>query len=1175
MNEPWRVTLLGGLRAEQNDHVILRFYTYKIGALFAFLAYYRQQAHSRDALIEMFWPDSDMKAGRASLSTALSSLRNQFEPPGTPAHAVLRADRFSIGLNPNVVITDVAEFENAVRAATKANGATERVQRLSGALDAYAGRLLPAYYEEWITGEQERLSSLFFDALGRLLPLLEASGDLDAAVAIARKAIAVEPLREEGHSHLIRLLAASGQPGAALRQFKEWERRLDEELADEPSAPLRALARQIEKQSGMNAPAVTIRVTRPPTPALTQAATAGMPATLTFLMSDIEGSTRQWERAGDAFRQALETHHALLRGEFARHGGRETKEAGDSFLVAFGSARKALDCAVAGQQALAGQAWPHEVGPIRVRMALHTGDVEQSADGEYHGLVLHRASRMLTAAHGGQILVSEVTAGLVRRELGDEVRLTDLGIYRLRDVPTPERLLQVEYPGMTENGFAPLAAEAGYQANLPLQFTRFFGREREIAELTALLQSSQTRLVTLSGPGGTGKTRLALQVAERLTQPLGGAVWFAPLADIADPSLIVDTILGSLRVPRSPQREPLDQAVEALAKQPCLLVLDNFEHLVENGTVTVQALLARVPNLTVLVTSRQLLGLSGEREFALKPLPTPNGVADTPERLSAYDGVRLFIDRAQTSRPDFQITNANAPTVAELCDRLEGIPLALELAAARAQVLTPTQMLAQLAHRFDFLSSRKRDVTDRQRTLRGAIDWSYRLLAPELQRFFARLSVFRGGWTVEAAEAVCEEPLALDYLAQLRECSLALTEEGDGMRFSLLETLREYAHEQLVSEERAAAERRHVDFFVVLAEDADSQRVALGTQRYLDTIEAESDNLRAALGYCRHETGTENGLRLVTAMGMFWICRCYFAEGGTWCGDVMSRPSAAGRTAARARALHVWSGYTTEPQRFLEESLEIWREVGGNARHIANVLCSLGFLARDTGDPEGARAYMEQSLTLYRELEAHADVERMLTMLGFNAWGRRDTTAARALFEESFALAQSRGAPENSLTLWGLGSFTAFELGDLATGRALLERSLSMYRELRMPEFVAYVLEALGGIAIQEGDFPAAHSLLVESLTIMSDIEHRHRTTVMPLGRFVAIAEAQGRMERAARLQGFMDTLWRNWTPDAEFEARLARVRESLGQGAFEAAFQEGRAMAWEQGVAYAMEDAA
>ena len=1182
MNEPWRVNLLGVLRAEQNDHVIHRFYTYKIGALFAFLAYYRQKAHSRDALIEMLWPDSDMKAGRASLSTALSSLRNQFEPPGTPAHSVLRADRFSIGLNPDVVITDVAEFENAVRAAAKANGATERVQHLSGALDAYAGRLLPAYYEEWITGEQERLSSLFFDALGRLLPLLEASGDLEAAVAIARKAVAVEPLREEGHSHLIRLLAACGQPGTALRQFKEWERRLDEELGDEPSAPLRALARQIEKQSGMNAPPVTVLVTRPPTPTLTPAATAGMPATLTFLMSDIEGSTQQWERAGAAFRQALETHHALLRGEFARHGGREIKEAGDSFLVAFGSVRKALDCAVAGQQALAGQAWPQEVGPIRVRMALHTGDVEQSADGEYHGLVLHRASRMLTAAHGGQILVSEVTAGLVRRELGDEVRLTDLGIYRLRDVPTPERLLQVEYPGMAENGFAPLAAEAGYQANLPLQFTRFFGREREIAELTALLQSSQTRLVTLSGPGGTGKTRLALQVAERLTQPLGGAVWFAPLADIADSSLIVDTILGSLRVPRSPQREPLDQAVEALAKQPCLLVLDNFEHLVENGAATVQALLSRVPDLTLLVTSRQLLGLSGEREFALKPLPTPNGVADTPERLSAYDGVRLFIDRAQASRPDFQITNANAPAVAELCDRLEGIPLALELAAARAQVLTPTQMLAQLAHRFDFLSSRKRDVTDRQRTLRGAIDWSYRLLAPELQRFFARLSVFRGGWTIEAAEAVCEEPLALDYLAQLRECSLALTEERDGMRFSLLETLREYAHEQLVSEERAAAEQRHVDLFVALAEDASSQcatlQTASGTKRYLDAIEAENDNLRAALGYCRHETGTENGLRLVGAMGMFWGCRCYFAEGRTWCADVLSRPSAAGRTAARAGALPVWSGMiksnTAEPRRLLEESLEIWREVGGDARTIANVLCHLGFVARDAGDGEGARAYMEQSLTLYRELEAHADVEQMLTNLGFNAVGRRDITAARSLFEESFALAQSRGAPESSFTLWGLGSLTAFELGDLAAGRALLERSLSMVREMRMPAYVAFVLEALGGVAIQEGDFPAAHSLLVESLTIMRDIEHRNRTAVMPLERFVALAKAQGRMERVARLYGVIASLW-SIAPDAEFEARLACVRESLGQAAFEAAFNEGRAMAWEQAVAYAIEDAA
>ncbi len=304
-------------------------------------------------------------------------------------------------------------------------------------------------------------------------------------------------------------------------------------------------------------------------------------------------------------------------------------------------------------------------------MALHTGDVEYK-NGDYHGLVLPRASRILTAAHGGQILVAEPTAALVRRDLEEGVRLVDLGVYRLRDVPTPERLFQVEHPGRAQSQFPPLAAEAGYPANLPLQFTRFFGRELEISALREMLLLPDVRLVTLSGTGGTGKTRLALEVAERLVESFGGAVYFVPLADLSDPRRVADAVLDSLRVPRSPQREPLDQAVEALARQPSLLVLDNFEQLVEGGGAQiVQTLLSRAPALTCLVTSRQVLGLSVEREFTLSPLPTPSG-GETPERLSLFESVQLFVDRAQQVKPDFQVTNRNAPAVAQLCSRLEG-----------------------------------------------------------------------------------------------------------------------------------------------------------------------------------------------------------------------------------------------------------------------------------------------------------------------------------------------------------------------------------------------------------------------------------------------------------------------------------------------------------------------
>lgn len=557
MNEPWRISLLGGLRIEGSQTTITRFNSQKTAALLAYLAYHRRHVQAREILIDLFWPEGTPEAGRHSLSVALSTLRNQLEPPGFSAGSVILADRYSVGLNPAAVTTDVAEFEAAIKAtAAQTLSTVERTQRLSQALDLYQGRLLPGYYEDWISGEQERLQGLFFDATSQLLTHLEAIGDITTALAYARKAVSIDPLREEVHQSLMRLLVAAGQPGAALRQFKELERLLEEEIGEEPSAPLRALARQIEKEAGLSLPVFTSPMRSTPSARpLALPSVLGqspLPVTVTFLMTDIEGSTRLWERAGDAFQQALERHHALMRTEFTRHGGQEIKEAGDSLLVAFGSARQALDCAVACQQALREQAWQGEVGSLAVRMALHTGDVEFK-DGDYQGLVLHRASRMLTAAHGGQILLAEPTAALVRRDLDEKaVRLVDLGVYHLRDVPAPERLFQADYPGMRQAQFPPLAAETGHAAALPLRFTRFFGRTQEIAALTQMLLSPEIRLVTITGLGGIGKTRLSLEVAEQLVEPFAGAVYFVPLADLADPHLIAGSVLDALRIPHTP-----------------------------------------------------------------------------------------------------------------------------------------------------------------------------------------------------------------------------------------------------------------------------------------------------------------------------------------------------------------------------------------------------------------------------------------------------------------------------------------------------------------------------------------------------------------------------------------------------------------------------------------------
>jgi DNA-binding SARP family transcriptional activator/class 3 adenylate cyclase len=665
MDAPWRIEMFGGLCATRGPQVVRRFRSQKISALLAYLAYYSHRSHPRDTLIELLWPEADLHAARNRLSVSLSSLRRQLEPPGVPAGAVIIADTMTVRLNSQSLTTDVAEFSTALQGAERAGSSTERLERLAEAVEVYRGELLSGLYEGWVLLERERLADEFLQAVTQLVSLQEERGDITRALAWARRAVSADPLREESHETLIRLLAAAGDTETARRQYRELERLLEDQLGSEPSAETRALVASLQDgvagkrgrrvDPGGSGQAVRARSEERPSgeaplsPPIVASPGLSSPAslptgTVTFLMTDIEGSTARWQQAGDAFPAALGAHHDLLRQAFAAHGGAELKELGDGFLVAFPSAGAALAGAVAGQQALMAHSWSEAVGPLRVRMALHTGDATPE-DGDYHGLVLHHLARVVAAGHGGQILCTEATAALVRGQPGEEGHLAELGVYRLRDRPQPERLFQIQVPGMGPAAFPPLKAEPGYPGNLPLQFTRFFGREEEIERLAGLLRApAGHRLVTLTGPGGTGKSRLVLAVAERLVAELHGAVWFVPLASLTPPSpasgaprvdgggdvrdQIVEAVRTALRLSPAPEVESLAQVTAALAAAASgagrvLLVIDNLEQVVEEGATVIRTLLERLPTLTCLVTSRQRLDVPGEREFPVAPLPIP------------------------------------------------------------------------------------------------------------------------------------------------------------------------------------------------------------------------------------------------------------------------------------------------------------------------------------------------------------------------------------------------------------------------------------------------------------------------------------------------------------------------------------------------------------------------
>ena len=860
--------------------------------------------------------------------------------------------------------------------------------------------------------------------------------------------------------------------------------------------------------------------------------------TVTLLFTDIEGSTALFEQSPDAYQAALRVHHEMLRREIAAHGGHEFQESGDGFLVAFERASDALACAVAVQRALNGHAWPPPVGALQVRMALHSGETE-FRDGQYRGLALNRASRILAAAHGGQILCSGPAAALLA-ETGTDFQTKKLGIFRLRGLAEPERLFQIGWEGMPRAEFPPPAAAAAHSHNLPAQLTRFFGREAELDRLEKMLQPGgprDARLVTLAGPGGTGKTRLSIAAAERVLDAWSHAVTFVPLADIADPQSLPDALRDALKIPRIAAKSSLDQAVEFLAARPSLVVFDNFEQLAAGGADFVLGLLRRVPSMVCLVTSRQKLAIPGEREFPVAPLSKPEPL-DAPDQLRGNESVQLFVNRAQAVRADFDLTQKNAPDVAALCRMLEGIPLAIELAAARAQILTPGEMVAQMRGRFDLLADETGQHPARHRTLWAAIDWSYESLMPEARRFFLCLSPFRGGWTAEAAAFVAGElpsATALNHLYHLRSCSFLVVEEsGEGMRYRMLETLRQYAGEQLAREADAASVReRHCYFFEKMAGQAEGGLGSPEQAVWLARLEIEHDNVRAALAGM---SVNKRRLRMAVGVHRFWMVRGYAVEGLRWLNH-------------------------TTPE-------------GGPVPDIgiAITLSAVGNLNMSIGDLGAARDAYSKALPLFRAVNEPRNVAAMQVNLGILAAQQGDYDEARRSFEECLPTFRELGSERKlAAVLSNLGT-VAFDQRDFAAAHRYLGESLSL-RHLQEPFGIAMTLNTLGLLAFKEGDFTISRRHFLESLVLCRQIGEKSSLPVM----FEGIAEmcaADGDPNLAARLLSAAGALRQETqsTPSPlmlEYTERtLAILRQAMEQPALDEAWQSGEKLTLDEVIA-------
>jgi predicted ATPase len=858
-------------------------------------------------------------------------------------------------------------------------------------------------------------------------------------------------------------------------------------------------------------------------------------------------STRLLGELGpDDYAQALADHRRLLRAAFELHGGLEVDTQGDSFFVVFERARDAVAAAVAAQHAVAGMRGPAGVH-LPVRIGLHTGEPVLTATG-YVGLDVHRAARICSAGHGGQVLVSQTTRELIGPDLPDGIELRDLGEHRLKDLSTPHRLYQVLIAGMPSD-FPPLKTLETSPTNLPAQPTPLLGRERELKDVCDLLLRDEVRLLTFTGAGGTGKTRLALQAAAELLERFPSGVFLVPLAPVREPALIVPSIAGTLGHKEGGSQPLQKTLVEYLKDDRVLLVLDNFEQLRE-GSPVLSELLAACSGLKLLVTSRAPLRLSGEHLYPVPPLLLPNREHPPDLRLLAeFEAVALFIVRAQAAKPDFALTRDNAAAVAEICHRLDGLPLAIELAAARTMLLSPQAMLERLGQRLQLLTGGARDLPARQRTLRSTIDWSYGLLAEGEQSLLARLAVFVGGRTLRAAQAVCNPdhdlgPDLLDELAILVDNNLLRQEsQPDGEpRFLMLETIHEYALERLrESGELAGLRRRHAEYFLALAEEAEPELGGPNQVVWLERLEKEHENLRAALAWGIDSAPNEVALRLTGALRAFWRVRGHLSEGRRWLEAALARAEDES-TGPRAKALY-----------------------------------GASVLALRQGDYGPAKAWAQESLTLCRGLGDGGGAGRALQMLGSVAVGERAYDEAKRLFEESEALCRKIG--DRSLL-----ATTILDLGDVALNQAdyeratvLLEESLALFRELGDKDGAAIALYNLGSAALSEGRDERAVGLLSEGLALFGELGYKEGIAYCLEALAAATASGASRVE-AARLLGAADAASEAMGAALEPGERDRRartesmLRAQLGEERFAELWSEGRNMTLEGAVRYARE---
>lgn len=891
---------------------------------------------------------------------------------------------------------------------------------------------------------------------------------------------------------------------------------------------------------------------------------------LTFVFTDIAGSTRLWERAPEAMRLALRRHDAII-GEISRgNGGKVFKTVGDAAYCVFAGAADAVRAAVAMQRALGLESWPPAIGRLRVRIGVHTGPAV-GVKSDYFGPTLNRVARLMSAGHGGQILLSDTTASLVRDVLRAEMSLLDLGAHRLKDLTTPETIFQIVAPGL-ENDFPPPATLDAQPNNLPSQLSTFVGREREIGDIRDLLATH--RLVTISGPGGIGKTRLALQIAADSIGRFKDGSWIVRFEDLEVADLAPQAIASVLHIQETPGQAIVETLVEALAAKRLFLLLDDSERIVVTVAKLVRRILNECPNVSILVTSREPLHVDGEQVVRIGPLALPDGAA-TLDTLERSEATQLFLARARQHDVTYAFQAADAQPIFDLCCRLEGIPLAIELAAARVPTFGVAELNRRLQTSLKMLVSKDHSKSERHKTLQSTIDWSYRLLAPEEQRFFARLSIFEGGFTLHAVDALAadaHEDEAAELLDVLADKSLiTVLPENNAVRYRLLDLLREFACERLVDfGERETTARVHFSYFAAFAERWGDWPDDAAEQRYLAELERDTPNMRAALTWGLAQADKAPAIQLLQKMGVYWQLRCHIREARAWfdralqnLGDTAAQSVAA--LLRRAATLATIEDDYDVARRLTLRCLELYETLGERSGQ-SEALHNLAVIEDRCGNTDAAYALYARALNGFIATNHKNGTITALYNLAASAMKRGEPAEAQALFERGIALCDTPAESDKRATFLMARGEISFVQGRLDEAERFFNDALQLKRELGSEFDAAEVLRDMTLVHIRRADWAGAFERAREGLACAIPLQ-LPSLTLSYFETFALICWNDGRAQEAEELfalaQNMRDETHYSLNILREVDSEMNVLRAALATDSFQQCRERMRSVDW------------